>query len=94
MIEGTANDEDSKNYDIADKDIDDLMDQIKEKEMFPQSGIPLLYGNLFTGFYSVNFKSYKAFYRLKDGYIDVARIIMSKRDYMKIIFNDDAGFDE
>lgn len=84
----------SKNYDIADKYVDDLMDQIQEKEIFPQSGIPLLYGNLFTGFYSVNFKKYKAFYRIKDGYIEVARIIMNKRDYMKIIFDDDSSLDE
>lgn len=79
----------SKNYDIADKYVDDLMNKISEKAVFPRSGIPLLYGDLFTGFYSVNFKKYKAFYRVKDGYIDVVRIIMSKRDYMKIIFDDE-----
>lgn len=78
----------SKNYDIADKYVDDLMDRIKKKERFPESGIPLMYGNLFTGFYSVNFKEYKAFYRFKDGFIEVARVIMSRRDYMKILFDD------
>lgn len=79
----------SKNYDIADKYVDDLMNQILEKEMFPQSGIQLMYGDLFTGFYYINFKKYKAFYRVKDGYIEVTRVIMSKRDYMKIIFDED-----
>ena len=79
----------STDYDVADKYVFDLMDKIHEKGMFPQSGIPLMYGDLFTGFYSVNFKKYKAFYRFKDGYIEVARVILGKRDYMKIIFGDD-----
>jgi plasmid stabilization system protein ParE len=31
---------------------------------------------------------YKAFYRVRDGYIEVARIIMAKRDYMRILFGE------
>ena len=78
----------SKSYDTADNYVEGLMDKIKEKRTFPQSGIPLMYGNLFTGFYSVNFKMYKAFYRLKDGFIEVVRVLMSRCDYMKVLFND------
>ena len=60
------------------------MEPIKEiaaKRLFPFSGIPLQYRGLFTGFYSVNYKKYKAFYRVREGYIEVIRIIMAKRDY-------------
>ena len=78
----------SKEYDIADRYVNDFMDEIEKKKKFPFSGIPLVYRGLFTGFYSVNFKKYKAFYRMDDSYIEVIRIIMEKMDYMKILFGE------
>lgn len=78
----------SKSYDIADRYVDEFTDAIAAKKTFPFSGIPLEYRGLFTGFYSVNYKKYKAFYRIRDEYIEVARIIMAKRDFMKILFED------
>ena len=78
----------SKEYDIADRYVEEFADAIAEKRCFPFSGIPLQYRGLFTGFYSVNYKKYKAFYRVRDGYIEVIRIIMSKRDYMTILFGE------
>ena len=36
----------------------------------------------------MNYKKYKAFYRVRDSYIEVIRIIMAKRDYMLILFGD------
>jgi hypothetical protein len=36
----------------------------------------------------VNFKKYKAFYRVRDGYVEVARTIMIKSNYMKILFDE------
>lgn len=80
----------SKSYDIADNYVSEFADKIEEKKQFPLSGIPLLYRGLFTGFYSVNYKKYKAFYRVndKDKYIEVIRIIMAKGDYMTILFGE------
>ena len=78
----------SHEYDIADRYVDELMAKISGKKAFPLSGSPLLYGDLFTGYYYVNYKAYKTFYRVKDGTIDVSRIIMCKRDFMKILFED------
>ncbi len=80
----------SAEHDIADRYVEEFADKIAEKKLFPESGIPLYYRGLFTGFYSVNFKAYKAFYRIRDGYIEVARIIMSKRDYIKILFGEES----
>ena len=71
----------SKDYDIADRYVDAYIKEIAAKRLFPFSGIPLQYRGLFTGFYSVNYKKYKAFYRVREGYIEVIRIIMAKRDY-------------
>lgn len=51
----------SKESDIADRYVDDFIDEIAKKKQFPLSGIPLVYRGLFTGFYSINFKKYKAF---------------------------------
>lgn len=31
---------------------------------------------------------YEAFYRVHDGYMEVIRIIMEKRDYMQILFGE------
>ena len=38
-------------------------------------------------FYSVNFKSYKSFYRINDDYIEVVRVLLMKMDYIRILFN-------
>lgn len=78
----------SKDYDTTDTYIDELMNKIKEKEYFPKSGTPLMYGNLFTGFYYVCYKMYIAFYRVNENKLEVSRIMMSKTDYMKILFED------
>ncbi len=82
----------SKDTDIADRYVNDFIDEISKKKQFPFSGIPLVYRGLFTGFYAVHFKKYKAFYRIHDNdcdsYIEVIRIIMDKRDYMKILFGE------
>lgn len=78
----------SKSYDIADDYVNDFIDRIAEKKRYPMSGIPLLYRGLFTGFYSVNYKKYKAFYRVNGSYIEIIRIIMAKRDYMMILFGE------
>lgn len=78
----------SKEFDVADKYVNDFIDEMEKKKQFPLSGLPLVYRGLFTGFYVVNFKKYKAFYRVHDSYIEVIRIIMEKRDYMKILFGE------
>ena len=78
----------SASYDIADKYIEDFADKISAKSDFPESGIPLYYRGLFTGFYSVNFKAYKAFYRIKNGSVEVVRVLPGKMEYMKILFGE------
>ena len=78
----------SASYDIADKYVEEFSDKIADKKDFPESGIPLYYRGLFTGFYSVNFKAYKAFYRINDGYIEVIRVLLAKMEYMKILFGE------
>ena len=74
------------------RDMDAVWDGVyeasKEPDAAPLSGVPLLYKGLFTGFYVVHFKKYKAFYRVNDSYIEVIRIIMEKMDYMKILFEE------
>lgn len=76
----------SKSDDIADRYVDAFADEIAAKRLFPFSGAPLQYRGLFTGFYSVSYKKYKAFYRVRDNHIEVIRIIMAKRDDMAILF--------
>lgn len=78
----------SASYDIADKYVEEFADKIATKKDFPESGIPLYYRGLFTGFYSVNFKAYKAFYRINDGYIEVIRVLLAKMEYMRILFGE------
>lgn len=76
----------SGSYDLADQYVTEFADAIAEKKEFPFSGITLYYRGLFTGYYSVNFKAYKAFYRIRDNCLEVARILMMKQDYMKTLF--------
>ena len=85
----------SKSYDIADWYVEEFADTIATKKIFPFSGIPLEYRGLFTGFCSVNYKKYKAFYRVRDGYLEVIRIILTKIDYIKMLFGEqEESFDD
>jgi plasmid stabilization system protein ParE len=77
-----------KSCDIADRYVNEFADAIAAKRVFPLSGVPVEYRGLFTGFYSVDFKGYKAFYRVRDSHIEVVRIIMAKHDYMQILFGE------
>ena len=79
----------SQSPDIADKYIKDFAEVIAGKKQFPKSGTPLRYKGLFTGFYYVIFKKYMAFYRIEDNYVEVARVLYGRRDYMQILFPDD-----
>ena len=79
----------SQSYDVADRYVLDFADKIAEKKEFPQSGIPLLYRGKITGFYSVNFKAYKAFYRVRGNCIEVACVLLQKREYMKVLFGEE-----
>ena len=90
-LEGVWEDvrEASGETDTADSYISGMIRKIADKKTFPESGIPLYYRGLFTGYYSVNYKAYKAFYRIRDGYIEVARVMMAKRDFMTILFGED-----
>lgn len=78
----------SKDFDTADRYVREFDLEISKKKKYPLTGNPLVYRGLFTGFYYVNFKKYMAFYRVKGEFIEVIRIIMSKRDYMSVLFGE------
>ena len=78
----------SRNYEIADAYIDGLIAAVEGKRQFPRSGSPRLYRGLFTGYYSVLFKKYLAFYRVKEGYIEVVRILSATSDFIKTLLGD------
>ncbi len=73
---------------IADNYIRDFILKIKKRQEFPQSGIPLYYGDFFTGFYFVHFKAYNAFYVIKGEYIELVRALPSKSNYMRTLFGE------
>ena len=66
---------------------DALARHIEAMSADPHSGIPLDYNGLFTGYYSVVYKAYRAFYRVRNEYIEVLRIVLTKQDYMKILID-------
>ena len=73
-------------YDKADDYVEGIMDEISSIREFPKSGSPLYYGRLFTGFYWVIYKNHKIFYRVRDSWIEVIRILHARSDYMKVLF--------
>lgn len=75
----------SQDMDTADRYLADLLAKLAAKSEFPHSGSPLTYEGNLTGLYYVVHKEYLAFYRVTDA-IEVARVIYSRRDYMKILF--------
>ena len=48
----------------------------------------------FTGLYYVTFKEYIAFYRIHGDVIEVARVLFSRSDYMKVLFGKSEYFPE
>ena len=77
----------SQDLDITDQYIRDLTGKISEKKNYPKTGAPLYYRGLFTGYYFITFKAYIAFYRITDNYLEVSRVLLSKRDYIKILLD-------
>ena len=75
----------SKSLDVADKYVREFATEIGAKKQFPFSGTPLLYSGLFTGFYSIGYKKYRAFYRVNANCIEVIRILLAKSDYLAIL---------
>ena len=75
----------SKNIDITERYLEELLDKVEKKSDYPKSGTPLYYENTFTGYYFVVFKAYLAFYRLEKETILVDRVLFGKSDYMRIL---------
>ena len=75
----------SGDYDTADRYVEKFADEIAQKKEYPKSGIPLEYNGLFVGYYSVIYKAYRAFYRVRNEYIEVLRIVLIKQEYMKAL---------
>lgn len=76
----------SCNLEITQKYLDELQDKLESMALHPKTGTPLFYEELFTGYYSVRFKEYLAFYRLEENIMFVDRVLFRKRDYMRILF--------
>ena len=75
----------SLDHNIASNYINGIMDKIKEKEEFPESGTPLYIFGTNTECRYVIYKSYIAIYGVRDNSVLVYRIIYMKSDYQKIL---------
>ena len=78
VFEATKDPEKASGY------IDELVDKVDERGRQPESGAPLMFGDLFTGYRIILFKAYIAFYRANEKSIFVDRILHQRSDY---IFN-------
>lgn len=75
----------SRDYVVSQKYLDDLLDKIEAKVDYPQSGAPLYYEDLFTGYYFIVFKAYMVFYRLCGNTMLVDRVLFGASDYMRTL---------
>lgn len=73
--------ESSMVYDITWNYINDLMNRVEDKSIFPNSGTPLYYKDRFTGYYFIIYKSYLAFYRVENERMLVDRILPARSNY-------------
>lgn len=73
----------SRDYDITQKYMDDLLDRIETKADYPKSAAPLYYEDLFTGYYFVVFKAYLAFYRIEGNRMLIDRVLYAASDYIR-----------
>ena len=75
----------SKDVEITERYIEELLDKVEKKSDYPKSGSPLYYENSFTGYYFVVFKAYLAYYRLEKETMLVDRVLFGKSDYMRTL---------
>ena len=73
----------SKDYDITEQYITDLMDKVETKSDYPESGSPPFYEDSITGYYFIVFKAYIAFYRVENDKLLVDRVLYGQSDYMR-----------
>ncbi len=73
----------SKDYDITEQYITDLMDKVETKSDYPESGSPLYYEDSFTGYYFIVFKAYIAFCRVENDKLLVDRVLYGQSDYIR-----------
>lgn len=71
--------------DTTDRYLEELVSKIKEKETFPESGSPLIFLGLFTGYRFVVYKAYIAFYTVENDMVLVDRILLGKSDYISTL---------
>jgi len=73
----------SRNFEVTQQYMEDILDKIEEKAEYAESGAPLYYEDSFTGYYFIVFKAYIAFYRIEDKNMIVDRVLLGKSDYMR-----------
>ena len=69
-------------FETADNYIAELMDKVDEISKHPKSGERLMFDGVFTGIYYVNHKKYSAFYRIRNKYIEVGRVLYNRGNYI------------
>ncbi len=77
----------SGSEEVTKKYVYEIMQTIESKITFPKSGSPVYFEEIFTGYYSVTFKAYIAFYHVEennDMFVD--RILLGKSDYIRVLF--------
>ena len=79
----------SRDLETTERYVLEFIGRIGKLEDFPTVGFPMYYRGLFTGFWSVNYKAYKAFYRIRGEYVDIIRILPAGSDYLKVIFREE-----
>ena len=70
----------------ANDTINGILDNVEKIKEQPESGSPLYFGDIFSGYRFVIFKNYLAFYRISGTEIYIDRVLYAKRDFMKILF--------
>ena len=75
----------SRDFDITERYVNELMDKVEKKQEYPKSGHPVYNGDVFTGYYFVVYKAYLAFYYAKDDGIYIDRILPAKSDYLRVL---------
>ena len=74
-----------QDQDTTDRYLTELVTKINEKKTFPESGSPLIFLGLFTGYRFVVYKAYIAFYTIENNMVLVDRILLGKSDYLSTI---------
>ena len=72
----------------ADRYSDEILKTIEEKSAFPLSSVQIVHKGIDTGIRMIPYKAYLIFYQIRNGMMEIGRILPAKSDYLHLLYDE------